>query len=185
MSFISCCCKIEKMLLISTENWSRKDWNILYREQTEVRTRNTCFLLLYTFDSILKSFPVPDKKEEKTDRKITTLHSSMMFLFFPFSRKLIHFSLWNFVGQNVCVSFCIIKSIESPTNYINKLYFISLTLLFVIHSIRLVILFWTSTKCTENKNQSFASCASSRCAYRSECVGRNYTHSVKKREPTG
>lgn len=127
--------KLRRCCEYQLKTGAEKDWNILYREQSEVRTWYTCFFYYILLIQFQKVFRFRVKRiENKTDRKITTLHSSVMFLFSLSFPKTYY----------VCVPFCIIKSIESPTNYINKLYFISLTLLFVIHSIRLAILFWTS-----------------------------------------
>lgn len=144
MGYINCKLEQKNIEIFSTAN-KLKCWRLgtVYAS-----------IIYHTFDSILKSFPVPAKRRRADRKKQQNQPFIVNLLVFPHPPgKLIHFCLQLCSGQNVCI----IKSIESPTNYINKLYFISLTilLLFVIHLIRLVVLFWTSKVHKEEQKPKF------------------------------
>lgn len=152
-------------------NWktgAEKYWNILHREQTEVWTGySICFYS--TFDSILKSFPVPVEKKRRESRqnKATkpTRHSRSFGVPHFLGKLIIPFSL------QLCLDkmFASLKALNhrqtTSTNYISFHLLIILLSLFVIHLIRLLILFWTSKVHKEQKPKFCVVCIKSMRVY--------------------
>lgn len=115
----------------------------------------TC-LLCCRFNS--ENFPGIKKDERNKILPTTKKNCAEFFSHFHFlpRKSSSFFFLCNFVGQNVCVSFCIIKSTLNHRQTINKLYFIPHFDFVIRFSMALFCDGWISVWREENKSQTFA-----------------------------